>query len=180
MEERHAPFLHAIFANALRLAAADEFLKLLEQSNWEERTGPFYKFAVPTDEALRVDVERRIKCELPFDRLRARFEQIFDCRLREGFRVELHRYGEGDGIGPHTDFGTPEIRMVLHVNRNWCKENGGVWVLAGDSALQDLPSYLPSLSNTGFAFSTGMCSFHALSRCSSCVLYGIVVRMPRD
>jgi Rps23 Pro-64 3,4-dihydroxylase Tpa1-like proline 4-hydroxylase len=107
------------------------------------------------------------------------FEETFRCSLGSNYQLEVQRYGAGDGIGAHTDLGTPEIRMVLNLNRGWTPNDGGIWVLASDSALKKQTYYLPSLSNTGFAFATHDSSFHSLSVYRGSEAFVLVLRIPR-
>jgi hypothetical protein len=177
---RISPYRHAILAPAFRDGADHRILRELERKNWKATVGPFYRFKVPAEPDEVVSLVEDIQSELGVREWRESLEAAFGCALGARIRIDLHKYGSGDGIGPHTDASVPEVRCVLQVNRGWNARDGGVWILARDSALRESPLFLPSLNNTAFVFSTGRESFHALSTYRGEALYSIVVRISRE
>jgi hypothetical protein len=178
-EARSSPFRHIIFASLLSEQTADRLLSTLEKISWERKTSSFYRFSVPTRQAVRTELLAYISADTRLIEHRSQFEELFACRLGSNLSIEIHKYCDGDGIGAHTDFGTPEVRFVLNLNRGWKVEDGRVWIIAADSTLRNHPVYLPSLNNTGFAFSSGVDSYHALSRSNGGVTFGVTLRIPR-
>jgi hypothetical protein len=179
--QRSSPFPHQLIAPIFENRVEGVLLDLLDSFEWERRETGFYRFDIPTlaqDRARTRDVVSGSKL---LNERRSEFERVFDCRLSQSFRLEIHRYVDGCGIGPHTDAGTPEVRFVMNLNRAWKPEDGGVWILSSDLVFRrDCCSYLPSLSNTGFVFSTSKASYHALSTYSAGTIYGLTLRLPRS
>ena len=174
-----APYRHLVFASLVSDVVEQDLLKTLENAAWVSRAASFYRFDVIEDSNIRLALLRMIVDDAGLRNRRPEFEDIFECRLSNDFKLESHRYGNGAGIGAHTDALTPEVRCVLSLNRGWNASKGGIWVLASDSALQVNPTYLPSLSNTGFIFATAANSFHALSVCNDAAFFGLTIRIPR-
>ncbi len=121
----------------------------------------------------------RLEREFLSDERRRLLEQIFECGLGGDLVLELHKYSAGDGIAPHTDRQFPDVRLVLNVNRRWQMEEGGIWMLSSHANLKPFTTYLPASSNTGFAFSAGANTFHALARYVGEGMYCLVFRVPR-
>jgi hypothetical protein len=177
---RELPFPHLVFASFLSKDVENHLLDVLESASWERRSASFYRFDVPGNAGVRKDLLRVIEDDVQLYEKRSLFEESFNCRLATESLLEVHRYNNGDGIGAHTDFRTPELRCILSLNRGWRMEDGGIWVIAADSSLRDNKTYLPSISNTGFAFCTGPTSYHALSRHSTASMFGVTIRIPRQ
>jgi hypothetical protein len=177
---RTIPFRHAIIAPVLTSAYELALLDEMGRIPWDARSASFYRFQSP--------IEGRNGCGkiiplfrdgLRIDEWLPWLEEAFGCRLGANVLYEVQKYNVGDGIGSHTDFRAAEVRCVLNLNSGWSSEDGGVWILAGESSLQKDPTYLPPLSNTAYVFSTSEKSFHALSRRKRSVGYGLVIRIPR-
>jgi hypothetical protein len=176
---RESPYRHTVFAEAFAPTLANELISWLDGLAWTPRSGGFFRFDAPREESWRASLLDVVRGAVLTGGRLAELEEVFQCRLRKAPILELQRYTRGAGIGVHTDFGVEEVRCVVNLNRGWHLREGGVWVLACDSALSRDVEYLPSLSNTGFAFSTGRQSFHAFSRYAGSTAYGVVVRLPR-
>ena len=178
---RSIPFPHIVTASVFSDRVAQRILEKLESAHWESRSSDFYRFEVPDDSRFdRESLLRLVKDAIPFCETLRKFERTFACRLHHDVRLEIHRYCRGSGIGPHTDFGSREVRWVMSINREWSEESGSVWILAADSALQNKACYLPAINNTGFVFSSRDDSYHALSTCSGSVTYGLTFRLSRS
>lgn len=176
---RAQPFRHAIFTSWLNPRFADHLVGELEQFAWERDRTPLHRFSVPADAGTRRVWLPAVHAEALSDPRRRQLEDVFECDLGGTAILELHRYAAGDGIAPHTDCQLPEVRLVFNLNRHWHMAEGGVWVLAANAALKQDTVYLPATHNTGFAFSTGVDTFHALSRYEGVGMYGLVLRIPR-
>lgn len=177
--QKSSPFLHQLVAPTFETATEAALLDLLDSLEWKRCESDFYRFDIP----VRVEDRRRMHDLLCNSRLLGEsctvFERVFHSVLAPMFRLEVHRYGTGCGIGPHTDAAMPEVRYVVNLNRGWKFEDGAVWILASNSALQNKSSYLPSLSNTGFAFSTNLNTFHALTTYSGKPIYSLTLCFAR-
>jgi hypothetical protein len=177
---RSIPFPHIVIASVFSDEMIRRILETLESAHWESRSSDFYRFEVPDDSRLdRENLLRSVMGAIPFHETLGEFERAFTCRLHDDVRLEIHRYGEGSGIGPHTDFGSREVRWVMNINREWNIESGRVWILSADSTLRNRVSYLPAISNTGFVFPSRDDSYHALSTCLGSVTYGLTFRLSR-
>lgn len=174
---RHQPFQHAIFVSFLSADFHDHLIDVLDGANWEARHHKLYRFDVPACRDLNGILLDRVLDNIQFESERLKFGKLLGCRLRGRARLDVHRYNLGDGIRPHTDLGTNEVRFVLSINRNWAMEDGGIWVLAADETLSQSTTFVPSISNTGFAFAAGRTTFHALSSVNRGPLYGLAIKV---
>lgn len=175
---RKLPFIHLLLAPVFPPNVESACLSLLESCSWETKVGEFYRFDVPACRTVKEQIGVLIDVS-PLQDIRDTLESIFCCQLKKTLQLEVHRYRPGHGIGPHTDASIPEIRCIVSYNRAWHADDGGVWILAADSALKLHKTYLPATSNTGFAFETGPTSYHALSICRDGVHYGLTLRFCR-
>lgn len=171
---RSDPFLHVLIAPVFKTAVASELLSLLEDVVWKYREESFYRVMVPTH-----CINKRILRMIESQRFQCLLEKVLHCKLETSARIEIHRYGPGCGIGPHTDAQCREVRLVISLNTRWNPDRGGVWILARDSNLKTCRRLLPSINNTAFAFETGETSFHALSTYKDGAIYSIIVRFLR-
>src|ERR1043165_8449592 len=97
-------FLHLPFAALIPDRTEAELLDRLEAASWVKRAASFYRFSVPQDDSFRASLLDAIIEHSDLRDRHREVEDIFGCGLGDDFRVEVHRYGEGDGIGAHTDF----------------------------------------------------------------------------
>jgi hypothetical protein len=176
---RPLPFQHILIAPVFPTAFELGCLTLLETCSWEKRADDFYRFDVPTSDSIKERLVQLIGTTSS-EKLRRALETNFSCQLATAVQLEVHRYLPGSGIGPHTDAKLPEVRLVASYNRSWRPEAGGVWILAEDSSLELNRTFLPSISNTGFAFATSTNSYHALSICREGIYYGLTLRFQRQ
>lgn len=176
---RQFPFPHLVIAPVLKDVLERDCIGAMNTADWEVRETDFYHLEVPARGKNLDELLRTIKASLPWDAVRIIFEKHFNCRLSSAIRFEIHRYAIGSGIGAHTDAALPEVRFVLNLNADWNHRQGNVWILAVDSALAQQRSYLPSISNSGFAFATNRTSYHALSTRTDGVGYGVTARFAR-
>jgi hypothetical protein len=174
--DRQFPFPHLLIAPVLPDEIEDKCISMLESLEWERRSSEFYRFSVPRDRSEYDRLLQLLSGSGFLAEARITFERGFGSNLDDRIYLEVHRYEQGCGIGPHTDALTLEIRCIVNLNRSWRVESGGIWIIAADSALQLQRSYLPSTSNTGFAFPTSSTSYHALTTCRAGLSYGLTVR----
>jgi len=175
-EHRALPFAHHLVAPALEESVANSLLDIFDSVDWTRRGCSFYRLDVPALLEDKHTIREVLGQSTQVIGRRQLFEEAYGLRLSPKPGLEIHRYSEGCGIGPHTDAEPPELRHVICLNRGWHLERGGVWILASDSKLFEGKSYLPSLSNTGFAFPTSPRSFHALSTYRGVPIYCVTLR----
>jgi len=174
---RHRPFGHLLIAPVLNAPLEGALLSEFERFGWERRADTFYRFDVPRDGASKARILAMMHA--PCLEIKSVLEPFLGCNLNGATQLEIHRYGKGDGIGPHTDAATPEVRCVININSGWSIADGAIWALAADSALNAERTQLPSISNSAFAFSTGSTTFHALSIRYAGIGYAVTIRFPR-
>jgi Rps23 Pro-64 3,4-dihydroxylase Tpa1-like proline 4-hydroxylase len=174
---RRLPYKHVLLAPVLDPEPELQCLTLLESSRWIRNDGDFYNYDIPSSLDVRKQALEIIGLSACV-RIREQLEAVFEIALQEPKEPNVHHYEAGCGIGVHTDGTVEEVRLVIGLNRTWSPDYGGIWILAADPALRTNTAYVPSLSNTGFAFRTSRQSFHALSRYRHGVGYAITLRLP--
>jgi len=175
-EHRALPFAHHRVAPALEESVVNSLLDIFDSIDWTRCGCSFYRLDVPTSFSDKHAIREILGRSTHAIERRQLFEEAYGLRLSPKPGLQVHRYSEGCGIGPHTDAEPPEFRQLICLNRGWNLEQGGVWILASDSKLCEGRSYLPSLSNTGFAFPTSPHSFHALSTYRGVPIYCVTLR----
>jgi hypothetical protein len=176
-EERRAlPFAHHLVAPAFEDSVANLLLDLFDSIDWTRCGCSFYRLDIPARDGDKHAIRETLRRSTQVVERRRLFEKTYGLRLSQMSGLEIHRYSEGSGIGPHTDAQPPELRQVVNLNRGWSLDRGGVWILASDPNLREGKSYLPALSNTGFAFPTSSRSFHALSTYHGTPIYCVTLR----
>jgi hypothetical protein len=174
---RDSPFPHLLLAGVLESDLESKCIDTLDAASWSTNSGGFFRFDSPSTIDPTSEVNELIGEDF-WNTLRLTYENLFGCSLSMPV-LDLHRYVKDCALGPHTDAVCREIRMVLNLNDYWEEANGGVWVLASDSALRSNRVFLPPFSNSGFAFPTGTNSFHALSTFRSGSNYCLVARFSK-
>jgi hypothetical protein len=177
--QRPLPFQHLLISEFFTKDAEIQCIKALQTVQWKRTATEFYRIDIPFPGTAHDRLQNVIREAGPWDRARLHFEDVFSCRLDCAVRFEIHRYGFGCGIGPHTDAPSKDVRCLINLNAGWNAKDGGIWIMAADSALAQHRSYVPSLSNAGFAFPTSETSYHALSIRHAGVHYGITSRFLR-
>lgn len=83
--------------------------------------------------------------------------------------VTAHRMVAGQTIRIHNDFrpGGETHRLVIQLNRGWRDEQGGLLMLFGSAAADDLRRVLRPVHASGFGFAISDRSFHAVSTIAS-------------
>ena len=106
-----APYRHLVFASLVSDVVEQDLLKTLENAAWVSRAASFYRFDVIEDSNIRLALLRMIVDDAGLRNRRPEFEDIFECRLSNDFKLESHRYGNGAGIG--AAHGRPDARGTL-------------------------------------------------------------------
>lgn len=175
-EYRALPFAHHLVGPAFENSVANVLLDLFDAIDWTRRGCSFYRLDIPARDGDKDAIRETLEGSAQVVERRRLFEEKYGLCLSQTCGLEIHRYSEGCGIGPHTDAEPPEFRQVVNLNRGWSLDRGGVWILASDSKLREGRSYLPALNNTGFAFPTSSRSFHALSTYRGTPIYCVTLR----
>jgi hypothetical protein len=177
---RTTPFPHALIAPIFDAHIEGALLDLLDNVEWQRCQAAFYSFDIPASIKDRANLRDLIySLKLLKGTTVEYFAMHFGCRMDDTYRLEIHRYIHGCGIGFHTDAAAPEVRFVMNLNRGWSQADGGIWILRSERESSNDRHYLPSLSNTGFAFSTSKSTYHALSTRGDKLMYGITLRAGR-
>lgn len=172
-----SPFLHLLVAPVLSAAEHAQVLSRLEELEWSDWSSDFFRIRVSTNSDQLANFTALPALKATIGKLRPILERHLGKSLGGEASLALQRYEENTTIGFHTDAAVSEIRFVLNLNRSWDPSHGGVWVLSKEPTLTNA-LFLPPLSNTGFAFTPDLNTFHALSRRSSDVSYGVVMSYP--
>lgn len=172
-----SPFLHVLLAPVLSAADHAQVLSRLEELEWRDWSSDFFRIRVSTNSDQLTNFKELPALEATIGKLRPILERHLGKSLGGKASLAVQRYEENTTIGFHTDAAESEIRFVLNLNRTWNPSHGGVWVLSNEPTLTNA-LFLPPLNNTGFAFAPDLNTFHALSRRSSDVSYGVVMSFP--
>jgi len=118
----------------------------------------------------RLPANLRILIERSFlEELRKAVERLLSAQLGSKIDVTAHKMVPGCRVGIHTDYGSlgQTHRLLVHLNRGWKAENGGLLMFfdeehpSGES--RNLRCYSPHHRRAiGFEISPN--SFHAVSR----------------
>jgi Rps23 Pro-64 3,4-dihydroxylase Tpa1-like proline 4-hydroxylase len=79
--------------------------------------------------------------------------------------VSAHKLTSGQTIRIHNDWigGEETHRLLIQLNDGWSIENGGLLMLFGSRAPEDVRSITEPAHGSGFAFEISERSFHAVS-----------------
>jgi hypothetical protein len=170
------PFPHFLVPSVLPVEAARDALGLLEASEWQLFDGDLYSFFVPSgndDGALAAYAIVRESGVL------GRISRLAAIELGivvdDSAAIEAHRYTSGSGIGVHSDANVGEFRFVVHLNRSWGVDDGGVLALSASADMRDA-RVLPPMHNTGIGFATGRATYHAVTERKRAESYLLVFR----
>lgn len=166
----HPHFCHRNFLNPL---LASGTLDWLEATDWSYRSiDNFYEVF---DKDLRSGVLPQDVRELVepnfIARIRTSMEEAFGEPLSLEADVTAQKMVTGQRIGIHSDYGPKNqaCRMLVHLNRGWHVNNGGLFILFKEEFPQAIGDsdrlYLPE-HNCAFGFKISPQSFHAVSRVS--------------
>jgi hypothetical protein len=98
-------------------------------------------------------------------RLRASVGNIFKAKLSMKVDIAAHKLVQGQRIRLHNDFiwGQETHRLLIHLNRAWKEEDGGLLVFFNSSDPDDIHKAFRPVHNTALAFAVSPKSNHAVS-----------------
>lgn len=164
------PYPHFEAADCMQEETANYLIEWLENVSWQPRKLLGYEGYA--DISLQM-------CDLPA-RLEALIAPEFLSELRssvgrflavesEGYvKVTAHRLLAGSSLRPHTDLAPLKFthRLIVHLNRGWTSENGGLLCLFGSESSGEPATkqkcILP-VHRSAFAFEVSRHSIHAVS-----------------
>ncbi|MBL9070606.1 MAG: 2OG-Fe(II) oxygenase [Sphingopyxis sp.] len=174
-----APFRHCGWDGFFPAAEADAVLDWLEaDAPWRLRIESFYEqhefslLNAPPPAELETLVSRDTVSQLA-----GHLEQLFELdRCLVLVDVSAHRLTAGQTIRVHNDYLGPEEthRLLIQFNRGWSIDNGGLLMLFGSDAADDVRSALLPMHGSAFAFEISSQSFHAVSTIKSGERYTLV------
>jgi Rps23 Pro-64 3,4-dihydroxylase Tpa1-like proline 4-hydroxylase len=169
---QRTPFLHAVVPNCIDHDLAESLLSWFEREapwQWSAVDNFYHQFDVdlrttplPADLKLLVD-------DLFLEELRQGMGRLLEARLDARIDVTAHRMLLGCRVGIHTDYvpAAQAYRLLVHLNRGWKPEDGGLLMLFGEKDptpdSEGTRCYSPQ-HGRAFAFEISPRSFHAVSR----------------
>lgn len=164
---RTAPFAHATHAQPLPAQLCDAALTWLEtDAPWRLRIASFYEqWELHLDpQTLPVDLHPMLAGET-VDALQRRLLAPLaraPLRLTE---VTAHKLVSGQTIRVHNDHRPrgETHRLLIQLNRGWADEQGGLLLLFGSAAADDVRRILRPAHRSAMAFEISPQSFHAVS-----------------
>ncbi len=100
------------------------------------------------------------------DEIRGLFKKHFNVLKLSLADITAHKHTSGQSIGIHNDFidGEESHRLVIQINSNWVKENGGFQMLFNSDKAEDVAKVIRPLSNSAMGFEISQLSHHAVSQ----------------
>jgi Rps23 Pro-64 3,4-dihydroxylase Tpa1-like proline 4-hydroxylase len=174
------PFPHLSAPGILSDNVADQVLGWLrEQAPWRLRIAEFYEqyeFSLLSDsvpEAFRPLTAPRF-----FKAVTESLQSVFGLAAKLGIvDVSAHRLVPGQTIRIHNDHtggGAETHRLLIQLNRGWRPEDGGLLVLFGSHAPEDVRRVIVPKHGDGLAFEISSRSFHAVSQVKQGERYTLV------
>lgn len=175
---RTLPFAHATHAAPLPVDVCEAALSWMEtDAPWRLRVASFYEqWELHLDaRALRADLQPLLALETVHALQQLLLAPIADgpCRLTE---VTAHKLVPGQTIRVHNDH-RPKgetHRLLIQLNRGWADEQGGLLLLFGSAASDDVRRILRPTHRSAMAFAISPQSFHAVSTIQSGERYTLV------
>jgi hypothetical protein len=165
------PYPHLEATNFLEAGIADSLLVwFAEKAPWQPRKLQGYEGYA--DISLQIgDLPPRLNCLLApptLSHLRMSMSSFFDIEAGGYVKITAHRLLAGSSLKPHCDLAPLRFthRLLVHLNRGWTRENGGLLSLFdGDPLLKKhtkqklvLPTH-----RSAFAFEISRHSIHAVT-----------------
>ena len=162
------PFPHFLAAGVLHATLANDLLAWLEAcAPWRLVEEDFYEQheLSLSDVGLPGPLSALLSGKALLE-LRDTMAGIFSTRLSDAVELSAHKLEEGQSIRIHNDVldGAATHRLVIHLNREWTDDHGGLLVLFGSEDPADIASIVKPLHNTAFGFAVSRASNHAVSR----------------
>jgi Rps23 Pro-64 3,4-dihydroxylase Tpa1-like proline 4-hydroxylase len=169
---QNEPFLHVVIPDCIDEQLAGSLLTWLEaEAAWQySAVEEFYQLMDIDLRGAKLPEDLRILLEPSFlDELRKAVECLLSAQLGSRIDVTAHRMVPGCRIGIHTDYGSlgQTHRLLVHLNRGWKTENGGLLMFLDEEhpspESTNLRCYLP-YHRRAIGFEISPNSFHAVSR----------------
>lgn len=164
---RTAPFAHATHAAPLPAALCDAVLTWMEtRAAWRLRVACFYEQweLHLSSQVLPADLQPLLAGETVDVLQRLLLASIASAPLRLT-EVTAHKLVPGQTIRIHNDH-RPKgetHRLLIQLNRGWADEQGGLLLLFGSAAANDVRRILRPTHRSAMAFEISPQSFHAVS-----------------
>jgi Rps23 Pro-64 3,4-dihydroxylase Tpa1-like proline 4-hydroxylase len=164
---RTAPFSHATHAAPLPSGICDAMLTWMEaRAPWRLRVASFYEqWELHLDlQALPADLQPLLAGETVDALQRLLLASIASAPLLLT-EVTAHKLVPGQTIRIHNDH-RPKgetHRLLIQLNRGWADEQGGLLLLFGSAAADDVRRILRPTHRSAMAFEISPQSFHAVS-----------------
>jgi Rps23 Pro-64 3,4-dihydroxylase Tpa1-like proline 4-hydroxylase len=162
------PFPHLAIPAILSPAAADRVLAWLQtDAPWRLRVESFYEqheFSLLSEDgsATAGELAGKGMVEAVRTLIREHFAISGELVLID---VSAHKLTPGQTIRIHNDWigGEETHRVLIQLNDGWSISRGGLLMLFGSSAPEDVRSVIEPTHGSGFAFEISDRSFHAVS-----------------
>lgn len=164
---RTEPFAHATHRGPLSAELCEATLEWMETgAPWKLRVASFYEqWELHLDpDCLPADLSPLVDCGTVDALQRLLLAAIADAPLRLT-EVTAHKLVPGQTIRVHNDH-RPKgetHRVLIQLNRGWADEQGGLLLLFGSAASDDVRRILRPTHRSAMAFEISPQSFHAVS-----------------
>ncbi len=162
------PFPHVAFPAILSLASANKVLAWLQTgAPWRLRVESFYEqyeFSLLSENAS--EIARELVGERLVEGVRVLIRDHFAVRGHLALvGVTAHKLTLGQTIRIHNDslHGEETHRVLIQLNDGWTIDHGGLLMLFGSEAPEDVCFVIEPTHGSGFAFEISDRSFHAVS-----------------
>jgi Rps23 Pro-64 3,4-dihydroxylase Tpa1-like proline 4-hydroxylase len=162
------PFPHVAFPAILSPASANQVLAWLQtDAPWRLRVESFYEqyeFSLLSEDTL--EIARELVGERLVEGMRQLIRKQFTVRGHLALvDVTAHKLTLGQTIRIHNDafHGEETHRVLIQLNGGWSIDHGGLLMLFGSKAPEDVSSVIEPIHGSGFAFEISDRSFHAVS-----------------
>jgi Rps23 Pro-64 3,4-dihydroxylase Tpa1-like proline 4-hydroxylase len=166
-----SPFSHAVVEDFFAPDVCERVLEWLEETDrWRERVAEeFYTIEelVVTPDELPAELSFLLDAAF-LAMLRRQMRGFFGVSFDEITTLRMHKLANGCRIRVHTDFGTePDThRLVVHLNRGWDAERGGILMFLDADHLEELHEthryYVPA-PGLAVGFEISEHSYHAVT-----------------
>jgi Rps23 Pro-64 3,4-dihydroxylase Tpa1-like proline 4-hydroxylase len=162
------PFSHFHIPFAISESLAEATLKWFENdAPWNLTETNFYKqyefsfmnSEIPSDVTELCDFST-------LNKLRVNIENLFEISLSNFVEITAHKLLEGQKICIHNDYIPDQEthRLIIHLNREWKKEWGGLFLLFNNSNPESLSRIIMPASRSAIGFAISPSSHHAVSQ----------------
>lgn len=166
------PFPHLAIPAILSPEAANRVLAWLDMdAPWRLRVESFYEqyeFSLVSEDGSAI--ARELAGERLVESVRELISDHFEINGRLALvDVSAHKLTPGQTIRIHNDAieGEETHRILIQLNDGWSVDHGGLLMLFGSGAPEDLRAVIEPTHGSGFAFEISDRSFHAVSTVKS-------------